>query len=55
VLWPIIGGDPPLPIEDGQADRLIANDVLDLMTGDGARRWLAEAHRILRPDGLLAW
>lgn len=49
-LW---DGDPPLPLEDAQADRFIANYVLDLMGRDDARRWLEEAHRILAPAGLL--
>ena len=46
-------GDPPLPLEDAQADRFIANYVLDLMGPDDSRRWLAEAHRVLAPAGLL--
>ncbi|MEO7586583.1 MAG: class I SAM-dependent methyltransferase [Arachnia sp.] len=46
-------GDPPLPLEDAQADRFIANYVLDLMGPDDTRRWLEEAHRVLARDGLL--
>lgn len=48
-----IEGNPPLPLDDGQADRFIANYVLDLMSPDDALRWLNEAHRILAPSGLL--
>jgi SAM-dependent methyltransferase len=48
-----IAGQPPLPVADGAADRFLANYVLDLMTPADARRWLAEANRILGADGLL--
>ncbi len=48
-----LDGDPPLPLEDAQADRFIANYVLDLMDPSHARRWLEEAHRVLAPAGLL--
>ena len=48
-----IDGDPPLSLDDGEADRFVANYVLDLMGRDEARRWLDEAHRILAPTGLL--
>lgn len=48
-----IDGDPPLPLGDAQADRFIANYVLDLMSPDAGHRWLDEAHRILTPAGLL--
>ncbi len=48
-----IEGAPPLPVDDGSADRFLANYVLDLMTPADARRWLDEAHRTLEPEGLL--
>ena len=48
-----IDGDPPLPLEDGLADRFIANYVLDLMGTGDSRQWLEEAHRVLAPAGLL--
>jgi SAM-dependent methyltransferase len=48
-----IAGEPPLPLDDGSADRFVANYVLDLMSTPDARRWLAEAHRVLGPGGLL--
>lgn len=48
-----IAGEPPLSVADATADRFIANYVLDLMTPADARRWLAEAHRVLEADGLL--
>lgn len=48
-----IDGDPPLPLDNAQADRFIANYVLDVMPRDDALRWLDEAHRILAPAGLL--
>ena len=48
-----IDGDPPLSLDDGEADRFVANYVLDLMGRDEARLWLEEAHRILAPAGLL--
>jgi ubiquinone/menaquinone biosynthesis C-methylase UbiE len=48
-----IAGQPQLAIEDGEADRFVANYVLDLMSDAEARRWLTEAHRILDQAGLL--
>ena len=48
-----IDGDPPLPLDDAEADRFIANYVLDLLPREDARWWLDEAHRILAPAGLL--
>ncbi len=46
-------GEPPLPVGDGAGDRFVATYVLDLMTGDEAQHWLAEARRVLAPGGLL--
>lgn len=42
-----------LPIADETVDRLISAYVLDLMSDAQAARILAEAHRVLQPDGLL--
>jgi ubiquinone/menaquinone biosynthesis C-methylase UbiE len=49
--------DPPartLPGADGSFDRFLAMYVFDLLTADDARALIDEAHRLLRPDGLLA-
>jgi len=43
-----------LPVAAGSFDRLVATYVLDLLSPDDAARLLAEAHRVLRPGGLLA-
>jgi SAM-dependent methyltransferase len=45
---------PPIPGADGSVDVLYADQVLEHMSGiDGARAFVAEARRILRPNGLL--
>jgi ubiquinone/menaquinone biosynthesis C-methylase UbiE len=48
--------DPPaisLPGSTGSFDRVLATYVLDLLSSDHARELVAEAHRLLEPDGLL--
>ena len=46
-------GSPRLPVPDGDFDRFVATYVFDLLGPDYQAQVLAEAHRILRPDGLL--
>jgi SAM-dependent methyltransferase len=48
-----VTGDPPLPLTDGCCDRFVAGYVLDLLAEPEIRAWVREAHRLLRPDGLL--
>jgi len=44
---------PPMPIPDGSADVIYADQVLEHMSGiDDARRFTAEALRALRPGGV---
>jgi SAM-dependent methyltransferase len=44
---------PPIPIPDGSADVVYADQVLEHMSGiDAARHFTAEAFRALRPGGL---
>jgi SAM-dependent methyltransferase len=57
--WPdrahvrLYDGAVPLPLPSGSADRVIAAFLIDLLPTDYGRRVLADAHRILAPDGLL--
>jgi SAM-dependent methyltransferase len=44
--------NPPLPFENGSFDLIWAISVWTHLT-DNSLRWLAEMHRILKPDGLL--
>lgn len=45
---------PPIPAGDGTMDIVYADQVVEHMSGiDGARAWVAEAYRILRPGGVL--
>jgi len=46
-------GSPQLQATDGDFDRFICTYVLDLLSPDDTDTLLAEAHRILRPGGLL--
>lgn len=42
-----------LGIEEHSIDRLVSTYVIDLLPGPAVRQFLAEAKRVLRPDGLL--
>lgn len=45
---------PPFPIADLSQDIVYADQVLEHMSGiDAARQWVAEAWRVLRPNGTL--
>ena len=46
-------GRLPLPVEEASADRFIAAYVFDLLPHDYALQVMREAHRILKPGGLL--
>ncbi|MDH3230498.1 MAG: class I SAM-dependent methyltransferase [Alphaproteobacteria bacterium] len=47
------GGAPLIPQDDAGFDRLVSAYVLDLLSDDDIAALLAEAHRVLRPGGLL--
>ena len=57
--WPeratvdLTDGSPRLRPADGAVDRFVCTYVLDLLSPDDTETLLAEAHRILRPGGLL--
>lgn len=46
-------GDLPLPLADAACDRFLSTYVLDLLPEGEIATTLAEAHRLLRADGLL--
>ena len=46
-------GSMKLRLEDGAADRIVSNYVLDLLSDEDTDALVAEAHRALRPGGLL--
>jgi ubiquinone/menaquinone biosynthesis C-methylase UbiE len=46
-------GSVCLPAADGAFDRFISTYVLDLLSPDDTRQLLEEAHRVLRPGGLV--
>ena len=46
-------GGPPVNEPAGYYDRFVSNYVFDLLSHDDIRSVLCEAHRMLRPDGLL--
>jgi ubiquinone/menaquinone biosynthesis C-methylase UbiE len=46
-------GSAPVDELDGAYDRFVSNFVFDLLSDEDTRTVLAEAHRILRPGGLL--
>ncbi|MGH9129266.1 MAG: class I SAM-dependent methyltransferase [Acidimicrobiales bacterium] len=56
--WPdrarvaLVDGSLPLPCATGSVERFVSSFVLDLLASDHARAVLAEARRILAPDGL---
>jgi SAM-dependent methyltransferase len=45
---------PPMPYADGQFDVVVSCSVLSHLKREMQHRWLAELHRILAPDGLVA-
>jgi SAM-dependent methyltransferase len=49
-----VDGSMTLPAATGAFDRFVSTYVLDLLSPDDTRQLLAEAHRVLRPGGLLA-
>jgi len=46
-------GSPHIAAPDAACDRLVSNYVLDLLPAEDIARLLAEAHRVLTPDGRL--
>ena len=46
-------GSPSIDLIDGSVDRVVSNYVLDLLSEEEIRAFLAEAHRILTPGGWL--
>lgn len=46
-------GSASLPLPDSSYDRFVSTYVIDLLSESDARQLLAEAHRILSPQGLL--
>jgi len=46
-------GEPPTGEASGACDRFVANFVLDLLSEEEIRAVVGEAHRMLRPGGLL--
>lgn len=47
------GGEVAFELADKSVDRVLANYVLDLLSGADIEAFLAEAHRVLRPGGRL--
>jgi SAM-dependent methyltransferase len=47
-------GSIRLPVADASGDRVVSTYVLDLLSPADAAAFVAEAHRVLRPGGLLA-
>ncbi len=47
------GGPPRIPAGDRSFDRVVSTYVLDLLSDDDIGALLVEAHRVLRPGGLL--
>jgi ubiquinone/menaquinone biosynthesis C-methylase UbiE len=46
-------GSTRMPLADASVDRVLSTYVLDLLNPNDARELLAEAHRVLQPDGRL--
>lgn len=46
-------GSPVLPLEDASVDRFVSTYVFDLLPASAQRQLLAEAARVLKPNGLL--
>jgi ubiquinone/menaquinone biosynthesis C-methylase UbiE len=51
-LWKS-SGEISLPLENNSADRFVSNYVLDILSAEEIISVLYEAHRVLKPDGLL--
>jgi SAM-dependent methyltransferase len=49
-----VDGHMRLPAADGACDRFVSTYVVDLLSPQDTRRLIEEAHRVLRPGGLLA-
>lgn len=49
----LTNGGLRLPLESESADRLVSTYVLDLLGEEDIRTLIAEAHRVLRPGGLI--
>ena len=47
-------GEPRIDLPSGSVDRVVSNFVLDLLSEEDIASFLAEAHRVLTPGGLLA-
>lgn len=50
-----VGSAASLPLVDGCADAVVSNYCFHHLDGDGKLMALAEAHRVLRPGGILAF
>jgi SAM-dependent methyltransferase len=46
------GFEPPLPLDDGEADLLISSSILTHLSEPDQDLWLAEIKRVLAPDGI---
>jgi ubiquinone/menaquinone biosynthesis C-methylase UbiE len=49
----VIKGQPKVPVDDASVDRFVSTYVFDLLPASEQLQWLAEAARVLRPNGLL--
>ena len=54
VVLHLADGRPLLPLPDASVDRVVSTYVLDLLDEGEIAAWIAEAHRVLRPNGRLA-
>jgi predicted SAM-dependent methyltransferase len=54
-VHPVMYGDltDPWPWEDGSVDGIVMHHVLDLLADEGVSHACREAHRVLRPNGVL--
>ena len=50
----LVDGRSPWPVADGACERVLAAYVLDLLSPEAIDGFFAEAHRVLRPGGLVA-
>jgi ubiquinone/menaquinone biosynthesis C-methylase UbiE len=49
----LVNGHPKVPVDDFSVDRFVSTYVFDLLPASEQLQWLAEAVRVLRPNGLL--